>query len=288
MKRQQGSALIVALLIVALAVILATAMAVRLHNSIRFESNIIEESRLHSFSEGSLLWAKALLLTNATHTEPLPDNLPQFFNRQPIEGGVISASLEDGQRKLNINNLTVPDYFALFIRLAKNTIPTLSSEQANQMAESILDHLMSSSHSGENMLNYFWNVDELALIPFFSPEKLALMKPYLIALPDITPLNISTTSDKMLLSLSSTMLPEDVSRILADRTKFSKITSVSDFIQQEKLDQKKIPTNLLILQSQYFELSTMITQGNKSLNIYTLLHRLTENNQTQMVVILEK
>lgn len=108
---QQGVALITVLLVVALATVLAVAMTSRQQLDIRRTGNLLEADQVLADVGGAEDWAVHFLAAQpvaanasaagASEIDPGPWTLPPM----PIEGGTISATLEDAQDRLNLNAL---------------------------------------------------------------------------------------------------------------------------------------------------------------------------------------
>ena len=109
--KQQGVALIIVLLIVALVSVLATEMGGRLQLQIKRASNIKENNQAYWYAMGAEQYARKSI-------KQLMDNdgdvihLEQPWNEEfvfPIEGGGIQAQLVDMQSCFNLNVLKTPD-----------------------------------------------------------------------------------------------------------------------------------------------------------------------------------
>jgi general secretion pathway protein K len=108
LKQQQGVALIIVLLIVAIISVLATEMGTRLQLQIKRASNIKENNQAYWYAMGAEQYARKSLKELITKEKTVHLNQP--WNQEftfPIEGGGIQAQLVDLQSCFNLNALGV-------------------------------------------------------------------------------------------------------------------------------------------------------------------------------------
>lgn len=106
-NKQQGVALITALLISALVTVAAVAMASRQQLDIRRTGNMLEADQAYMYALAGETWVSQMLNEDKkknqidTLTEDWALKIPPI----PVEGGVITGSVEDMQGRFNLNNL---------------------------------------------------------------------------------------------------------------------------------------------------------------------------------------
>ena len=161
-RKQQGVALIIVLLIVAIVSVLATEMGSRLQLQIKRASNIKENNQAYWYAMGAEQYARKSI-------RELMDNdgdvihLEQPWNQEfiyPIEGGGIQAQLVDMQSCFNLNSLRKPstapnttsdtvtgsdsllsDRMLAFERLLQQIEPTIPSYNIDILRDSLVDWL---------------------------------------------------------------------------------------------------------------------------------------------------
>jgi len=108
--KQQGVALIIVLLIVAIVSVLATEMGSRLQLQIKRASNIKENNQAYWYAMGAEQYARKSI-KQLMNEDGDVIHLEQPWNQEfvyPIEGGGIQAQLVDMQSCFNLNALRVP------------------------------------------------------------------------------------------------------------------------------------------------------------------------------------
>ena len=134
--RQQGVALIVALLVLAIATGLAAAVMVRNQNALDATAAFENGARADQLANSAFLLAKALLDRDDRNSDGPADLWAQPLANIPIDGATVSLTISDLQGRFNINNLLLPDgkvnllgkeRFARLLRLL-NLSPDISNE----------------------------------------------------------------------------------------------------------------------------------------------------------------
>jgi general secretion pathway protein K len=162
-SKQQGVALIVVLLIVAIVSVLATEMGSRLQLQIKRASNIKENNQAYWYAMGAEQYARKsikLLMENDGNVIHLEQPWNQEFV-YPIEGGGIQAQLIDMQSCFNLNALKepsvpptsdgtnsptnpsplLPERMLAFERLLQNVEPPIPSYNIDMLRDSLVDWL---------------------------------------------------------------------------------------------------------------------------------------------------
>jgi general secretion pathway protein K len=106
-KRQQGVALLTALLIVFLASLIATELAGLQQLAIRRSSLLQHQQQARLYTLGAEQWAAALLARDArnSETDHPGEDWAVLLPALPVQGGSITGRIEDLQGRFNINNL---------------------------------------------------------------------------------------------------------------------------------------------------------------------------------------
>jgi len=135
------------------------------------------------------------------------------------------------------------------------------------------------------------NISELRLIAGINAKLYQQMQPYVIALPQITTININTATAPVLISLGFNA--QQAAQIISARTEtrgfenmqaFQKI--ISQF-QQDNDNQATYSNADITLNSDYFinQAYAVLPQQQQSVIINTLLHRYTVQNKMKVAII---
>lgn len=152
--QQQGVALIIVLLIVAIVSVLATEMGGRLQLQIKRASNIKDNNQAYWYAMGAEQYARKSI-KQLIDENPDVIHLEQPWNQEfvyPIEGGGIQAQLVDMQSCFNLNALQEPDTNKLeerkeaFYRLLQQVEPSISSYNIDLLRDSLVDWLDKDSN----------------------------------------------------------------------------------------------------------------------------------------------
>jgi len=108
-KKQNGVALITALLVVALTTVMAVSLASRQYMDIRRTGNIMQADQAYLYALALESFAGQMLVTYRENQKY--DDITQFqqammmFQSIPVEGGSVSATIEFSEAKFNVNTL---------------------------------------------------------------------------------------------------------------------------------------------------------------------------------------
>ena len=148
--KQQGVALIIVLLIVAIVSVLATEMGGRLQLQIKRASNIKENNQAYWYAMGAEQYARKSI-KQLMDEDGQVIHLEQPWNQEfvyPIEGGGIQAQLVDMQSCFNLNALKLTDMpdemsyrTSAFERLLQHVEPEIPSYNMEILRDSLIDWL---------------------------------------------------------------------------------------------------------------------------------------------------
>jgi general secretion pathway protein K len=155
-SKQQGVALIVVLLIVAIVSVLATEMGSRLQLQIKRASNIKENNQAYWYAMGAEQYARKSIKQLMVNDGDVI-HLEQPWNQEysfPMEGGGIQVQLVDMQSCFNLNALRepkvapgatadplLPERMLAFERLLQNVDPAIPSYNIDMLRDSLVDWL---------------------------------------------------------------------------------------------------------------------------------------------------
>jgi general secretion pathway protein K len=299
-QAQRGIALIVAILLVALGTILASAIAYENAMTAR------RGSGTYAFDESILIaqGAEALAaygIRQFFQSDPHHVYIGQGWDKPvgPMEvtpGAMLEASLEDLQGRFNLNNLVKldgtpdPANVAAFTKLLE--LLGLETKWAPMVVDWIdrdivpqsIDGAEDSVYMGQappyrTANRYITSASELLALPGFGRDRYLLLAPYVTALPYKSPINLCTARDKVLdaflppgqTDFSSSSGQLDKNRAQGSTgcfpTPAGYAAAFSDQKQWTAVKDKFAQTSV------YFRLTSFITIGGAEFNLYSLLFR---------------
>lgn len=299
LRKQDGVALITAILIAALVSVIAVAMATRQTLDIRRTGNMLEADQAYMYALGMEELAAQVLVKDKKDTGDLDSLSEDWAIPLPptvVEGGSVAGSIEDMQGRFNLNNLIdgsskadlaqVKAFQSILEQVsAANKDIQISPFMANRVVDWI-DTDLNSSADGAEDLEYL-NMDipyrtanqfmasptELGAMLAMSPEDVSVLLPQVSALPMPTTVNINTASELLLLSLH----PDITAAIAGELVEFRKenvFKNKADF-EKKLLDDHQITVDnkTFDVKSEYFLVSVDALIGRTQLHMYSLLER---------------
>lgn len=289
MRKNKGSALITALFIMTLVAIAATAMSARLQLDIYRTRIGIVGDKLYLASQAVTCWALAEL-ANPKAKFLLSDSMGKLLEfpgklETLYPDFLLSGSLYDLQSRFNVNNVFDKKYQYSFQELLKHSTKKLNAMQRKDLTIALVNWL-TPYNPGQNSseLSYYLrqkppyypgyqlmkNVSELRLLPGVSSKIYRSLENYVVALPEITAININTASKPILKSLGFGLNNTQVNELLAARGK----TGLSDLTKINPLLQKlNIRSDQVTLESQYFMSVAKIYSSELNLTVFSILKR---------------
>ncbi|MDR2711013.1 MAG: type II secretion system minor pseudopilin GspK [Burkholderiales bacterium] len=275
--RQQGSALIVAMLVAAL----AAAVAVTLIAGEQRWLSGVEAQRDHAqaqaLADAGVQWASLILFQDAgrdgdvTHLKqswafPLPPT--------PIENGFIEGRITDLQSRFNLNNL-LPDsgtkriHFERLNRLCRQLGIDGQARQTLFAYYSIGDNF-NDKPAPSNKTPPLPPLFDLGDLPL-PPAAVSKLAPHLVALPKPTPLNINTAERDTLRAAFADISDDDLNKIWTERDK-QPFSSLAEFHRRVSLNAGVFKDEGLGVSSRYFLVTVRARQGNARAQAQALLH----------------
>jgi len=299
-NKQQGTAIIVALFIVALIATAAIAMIQRLQIDLRKTELIIRSDQAYLYNQGSLAWAKETLnqAWKRHKSNQVIDGISPISYPTAKEGPyTISGSLIDIQGRFNLNNLTDPQYHVVFSRLIQVVSPNIDQATSMEMIKAIVDwitpglketpfdayylKLNPAYHAAHNLMA---SVSELLLVKGITPDLFNKLEPYITALPTPTQININNAPIPVLMSLSPTV-QFDTAKQIAALGKRAPFSDPQKFLALDIVKNNQIPPGIITVTSNYFLLTTNVTVDQQKMTINTLLNRVAKETQSRVLTI---
>lgn len=288
--KSHGIALLTVLLVVSIASIIAVSLIKRQWIDIRKTQNTqrMEQSWLYAQSVDA--WAIGRLYDDANKNtvDSEKDGWNHPIEPTDIEGGQISAAIDDCQSRFNINNLLAPNeagkkHQDRFRRLLKIL------DLPEQLLDSLLDwidadsdihypsgaedsHYMSKTKPYRTANQAIVDISELRLIEGFTEEVFQTLKPYVSVLPGIVNINVNTASEPVLRSLGEDISQQDAQYIIDSRTEVP-FDGVQSFIQNQALAGRTIIAEGLSVTSQYYQVDSEVLIDNYKIGYSSIIFR---------------
>ncbi len=318
-SRERGAVLILALLIVALVTGLSVSFAEHFDRSLgRAESRWLGD-QARAYLIGAEALAAFVLKDDAdkdgdTKVDDLDEEWAQQQPPFELDGGWLQASLSDAQGRFNVNLLadkvnaqgttTEAERFTenqrRFIRLLQTfKAYPLDQAQAIEITEAVVDWIDADDEptgfGGAESLYYsgleqpysapnraLISVTELMRVKYMTPELFQLLEPHLVALNDLSGLNVNTMSLTLLRSLNSAdslqpLAATDAQAIIDERT-LGAFASLDEFTSNPVVAglgsaDKPVVSNGLLTSSKYFLLTAQAQVGEQRRRAQSLLFR---------------
>ncbi|HTP38244.1 MAG TPA: type II secretion system minor pseudopilin GspK [Steroidobacteraceae bacterium] len=305
-RRPRGIALLTAVILVALAAALATAIGFKSAMTARRAIGVFTVAQGLQFGAGAEAMAAYMLKQDVSNTQDtLADDWAMPYGPTELDAGVtLEANLEDQQSKFNLNNLYNPkdgsiDATSLeeFERLL--TLLGLETKWATLLAdwidadgnpsypdgaEDTVYLALSPAYRTPNMP--ITSVSELLALPGFGRDRYDKLAPYVAALPPGTAINVCTAYGVVLDALTAGR-----QEFSLDEKKLKDERAMGCFPTADQFKATLSETQLAGFQNtriaektQYFRLRSWITIGTTEFTLYSLLHRDSQGGRVSLVL----
>ncbi len=288
MNRQRGVAVIMAILIVALAATVASALIWEQNLWLRQLENENDLAQARIIAMGGAHLAAAILNADVRNIDDTREPWAQTLPRLPVEGGEVSGFILDQQGLFNLNNLvnhgkTDGKQQAKYERLL--AILGIPVQLANSLADWLDDDSEIQSPGGAEDAYYLalarpyraanrmlTEVGDLSRIRGYDANVIARLRPFVTALPRPTRVNVNTAPPEVLSALVDGMtLPEARGLVAARETKpFSDISEFHSALPRMDLS---VADNDFSVASHFFLVTTNARFGRAVTTVWTLLDR---------------
>jgi general secretion pathway protein K len=262
---QRGVAIVLAMGVVALAALAATAMMVSQSTWSRQVELSAGHVQAQLLIQAGLDWARAVLsddrrASTVDHLgEPWALRLPPI----PVDNGSLAGHIEDQQGKFNLNNLLKNGKLNL-AQLAqfRRLLSILALPPA--LADALADWIDADSR-------LLIDAAELALVRGFDDNVRARLRPFVTALPGFTAVNANTASPEVLAAVVEGLGLDGARAMVAQRER-AYFRNWSDFFNQLPPG-LIVPTENISVSSDYFIATTRVTIGGAQARGSALLAR---------------
>ncbi|MCF6288809.1 MAG: type II secretion system minor pseudopilin GspK [Proteobacteria bacterium] len=300
LKKQQGVALFVTLLVVTIATLLATEIWFRNSLDISRQYNNRAFYQANHYAKGMFLWVKDILRQDY-EDNGMFDNRDDIWN-QPIAGietedAVLAGKLTDLDSKFNLNNLIINgtvnqqsyDYFARILlyleldqSLANKIIDWIDANAIPEPNGAEDNVYLSKSPSYRTAGQYFVHISELRLIDGIDERIFQRLKSAVTVLPVEnnlpTKININTASALVLRSLHPRLTVKDAINLYKDGSASSQ--SLDDFFLQPVMvglglreDEKEALRRIIQTNSQWFQARVNVQMEQNNFQKFALVQR---------------
>lgn len=301
-RKQQGVALITALLIVAFAATMAATLLTHQSLNLQRSANLFNQEQAAWYARGAEAWAAVILEDDKKNSKIDHDGEDWATNLDyiPVDGGSLSGGLTDAQARLNLNDLLGSNGDAVAAVLER-LIQNVGGEQAynaKPIVNAIRDWLDADTQPrlpGGAEDGYYMvlrdqppyraanrpmvSISELRLVRNVDAALYNVLLPYVTALPGFTPININSAPAPLLAALVEGGSPADVAQLIEKRTQ-APFETVQSFLAEPAFAGRQIDASLLSVDTHFFVLHMLAKVGTTRLNLYSLLYR-TDNGRVQ-------
>lgn len=279
--QQQGVALIMALVIVAVASAVAVHLARQQQIAIQRVANLLDRDQAQLYALGAENWAKRILQEDDKSVDHTQETWATPLQPVTIEGGQIAGHLEDLQGRFNVNNLwdfqqqrlnlldwqrfqRLLDYLQLDTKIAAAVVDWLDPDVNPVYPDGVeeLEYLRLQpayrTHDGP-----FADPSELRLIAGMDQASYERLLPHISTLPAYTNININTATEAVLASLSTEAIEATALKSwLKQRRAFN---GVAQFLQDPFWEKAQLDPSGLAVNSHYFVMHARVQWGSSQL-----------------------
>ena len=307
--RQDGVALLTALLVLAIASAAAVGMVWHQQFDIRRTENLMHAAQAWEHALGGEFWARGLLQEDASDdgsrmVDELQEDWAQPLPPTPIEGGVVAGRIFDLQARFNLNGLAPPaagndreqqdPVAALRLEAFRRLLALLELDPA--AADAVVDWIDADGDArfpgGAEDAEYlamdppyraanrpFAETGELRLVRGIDDKAFDLLAPLVSALPDAAATINVNTAPALVLRCIDGAIDEAVPEELVRRREEKPFANRDEFRQtvREILGSDQVlPADLdplFDVKSEYFMVDSRVQYGRARLRLLSFLHR---------------
>ena len=298
--QQQGTALVTALLVVAIASIAAAGLLERQRIDVRRTDNVLTIDQAFIYARAAETWAGQVLLKDVAEnkTDSLLDRWSALLEPIPIEGGALTAQVFDQQGRFNLNNLVDASGqasnkdIAAFERLL--TALELDVAIAGAVAD-WMDADINTHPTGAEDVEYLGldtpyrtsnlplaSVSELRRIRGISAQAYNKLSPYVTVLPARSKVNVNTAEIPVLMAVVKGLDESGAAGIIEQRAG-EPFADESSFRGQQALDGLEVGE--ISVDSHYYMIEATVRYGRSRVRQHTLIERKDENGQASIIVL---
>lgn len=285
-KKQQGVAVITALLLTTLAITIVASLFWQQQVQVRSIENQRMQLQKQWVLRGALDWARLILREDGKYSStddlsepwavPLSetrlDRYVDAASRDVASNAVLSGSIQDAQARFNLTQLAANGQverteIAAFERLLSllRQNPALAQAAAEQIAAT-------QRHAGADAPRpmSFLQVDDLLAVPGFTPAVIAAIRDDVIFLPRATPLNVNTASAPALAARLPALSLSDANALVT-RRRTAAFRDLNDF--NHRVPGVDIDPDELSVATGFFLVNGRVSMNEGMLQVQALIER---------------
>lgn len=290
--KQQGVALISALVVVSIVVSVTVWLVYRQQIDIRQTANVQHLEQAYQYADAIEAWAKAVLMRdfqNNKEIDSLDEDWATILPPIPIPSGQLKGKLEDLQSKFNLNNLVdaegkpVPRQQEIFSELlARLSLP----KKLQAVVTDWIDKNPEVSSNGAEM-DYYLTLEnpyltadteivspsEIRLLQGIDDEKYKVLIPHVATIKNnsnLTNINVNTASSEVLVALG---LNDDQASNLIDERKDQAFQTLDDFRKDPEVKKIITDTEGLSVKTNWFLLHADVNIDRTRLHLNSIIYR---------------
>jgi len=279
MNSQRGSAVVLAMLVLAVATTLIIGTLWQQNALIRETENDRAYSQARWLLRGAIDWAGVILREDARTTSvdhrgepwavPLADTRLNENDGRPA--AYLAGTIDDEQAKFNLRNLlTGTDLNAMELQSLRRLLSALRIEE--RYADKIGERLVAAqrARSSEPAIGLAY-VDDLLQVGL-APEQVQRLKAFVTILPEPTQLNVNTASAEVLSARIGGLELTDARRIVAARDR-AYFKDMGDALARLREAVPSVTEAGLSVTTRYFSVDGLVTYGPARLAAHALVRR---------------
>jgi general secretion pathway protein K len=316
LQKQRGVALLAALILMLAVVLILTNIFYRHQIDVSQASASLHGDQALLIAISGEGWAGELLSdkNDNRNIDDYGEIWAQAMPLLPVEGGTLKGCISDLQGKINLNSFV--SYRGASLNNELNNFGTMGVAKAwlnlmdmlqipaspDRVASIVdwvdVDSTIINSWGAEQpdyegltfprmvANDFISDASELAAIKSYSVQEVQMLSPWMTALPGSTPININTASDQLILALGG----ENGQQFLDLIKQMRPISDINAFYQELEayfliplIDvQKRWPSTLVSVKSDYFQLYLEVTLGEARIQVKSIMDR---QGRTKPVII---
>ncbi len=291
-RTQRGAALIMALLTMTLVAGISSFVLKAYGTAVDSVSGRRDQAQARLLARGAVDWARNVLAADAktSTTDHYGELWATRVPATPVEEGEVGGELDDLSGRFDVNGVTRSrgtdaEQVAAFTRLlgeigippaqAATLTASLIAWSASAAAQPEADtakKAISSAAGGKPVGASLVDIDELVRIDGYNAELVARLRPYAVALPMATALNVNTAPAEVLAALLPG-LGIDQARIVVAQRQVVPFKSVPDFIARLPAGAAPADQGRFSVSGRYFLASVRARYGQATTRLQALLDR---------------
>lgn len=301
----RGSALISALFIMTLVAIAATAMGTRLQLDIYRTRMTILSDKIYLATQAVTFWSMSEL-SNKKNTFTVADSQGVVLRLPPALQNIYptlnsTGIIYDLQARFNLNNLNDSVYLPVFNNLMDLVLKNITQDQKKEISLATHQWIRNyqPEHGKDPFMGYylkqdppyypayqlFTSISEFRLIQGVNSMIFQSLSPFIVALPETTPINFNTATKTLLRATGQKVTEAQVNQIIEARGKKGLTNLTKANVVLNKL---KITKELFTVKSQYFLCVATVGDQDLSLVNYAVLKRIEDKKGNISISLVEE